>query len=382
MSRVIVSAPGKIILHGEHAVVYGKSAVAFSVGLRTKIEIDVNKEDSKLKIVIPNVGIDVEWSLQQLNEMKIAENNDDDSNVITLTNEWQRCLKFLIDSVVISGSEACHLSLLTFLFLYFGIFKKYKCSYLPLHVFISSQLPIGAGLGSSASYSVCIAASLLAICGKISPTSLTDEQLSLVSKWAYEAEKILHGKPSGVDNSICTYGGALLFKNGEILEKLSLIPSIEVMLINTKVSRNTKSLVAVLRKQYDKHKEVINHVMSAINCISESTWKMLKEYKDQTFDDLLEKLQELLTINHHLLNALGVGHPQLNTIVEIATAKKLGAKLTGAGGGGCAFILLSVANNSSQWQKEQKHVLQQILHEKGFECWDVLLGCPGVLFHQ
>lgn len=250
MSRIVVSVPGKIILHGEHAVVYGKSAVAFSIGLRTKAEIDINK-DPKLKIVLQNIGIDVEWNLQQISEMKIAES--DDYNIITLTNEWQTYLNYLVDLVLTCGNKLSHQSLYTFLFLYFNIFRKYKCSYLPLQVTVTTQLPIGAGLGSSASYSVCLAASLLAICGRISPSNLlNDDDLALINKWAFEAEKILHGKPSGIDNAVCTYGGALLFKNGEVFEKLSLIPSIEIMLINTKISRDTKALVANVKKRYDK----------------------------------------------------------------------------------------------------------------------------------
>lgn len=123
MSRIVVSVPGKIILHGEHAVVYGKSAVAFSIGLRTKAEIDINK-DPKLKIVLQNIGIDVEWNLQQISEMKIAES--DDYNIITLTNEWQTYLNYLVDLVLTCGNKLSHQSLYTFLFLYFNIFRKYK----------------------------------------------------------------------------------------------------------------------------------------------------------------------------------------------------------------------------------------------------------------
>ena len=112
-----------------------------------------------------------------------------------------------------------------------------------LEVLVSSQLPFGAGLGSSAAYSVCIAAALLASCGRIGrreervsraeredmiPATLKDrmrdrglspedicrhcccqlseDELKLVNKWGFEAEKLVHGTPSGIDNSISVFG--------------------------------------------------------------------------------------------------------------------------------------------------------------------------------
>lgn len=91
--------------------------------------------------------------------------------------------------------------------------KVIGCSYKPATMVITSELPLGSGLGSSASFCVSVAAALLSLSesiqldigsqGWISPG---DDDLDLINKWAFEGEKIIHGKPSGIDNTVSTYG--------------------------------------------------------------------------------------------------------------------------------------------------------------------------------
>lgn len=78
------------------------------------------------------------------------------------------------------------------------------------HIKIESDISIGSGMGSSASYSVCLSTAILILCGRITP-SLLSEDKELINKWAFQAERIFHGKPSGIDNSICTYGEYFIF---------------------------------------------------------------------------------------------------------------------------------------------------------------------------
>lgn len=108
---------------------------------------------------------------------------------------------------------------------------------------VNSEFPVGAGLGSSAAFSVSLTGALM----KLFSCYQGDKQL--VSDWAYQCEQIFHGRPSGIDNSICTFGGAILFKNGKVVEHRLDLPQLPIILVHTNVQRNTKVLVESATKR-------------------------------------------------------------------------------------------------------------------------------------
>lgn len=132
-----------------------------------------------------------------------------------------------------------------FLYLYIGMAKKY--SHWPvIRVEVESEFPPGAGLGSSAAFSVSLTAALFKIMTGDDPSSQT------ISAWAFRCEHLFHGKPSGIDNSICAYGGAILFQSGEVVEMLSGLRKLPALLVYTNVTRNTKVLVGAVSKLREK----------------------------------------------------------------------------------------------------------------------------------
>ena len=138
-------------------------------------------------------------------------------------------------------------SLLVFLYLFLDLSaRRTKESSLSLEVSVKSQFPTGCGLGSSAAYSVSLTAALFKA---ILPNCYNQED---IRRWAFVCEHVFHGKPSGIDNSICTYGGAILYRSGRVIEKLALDESFSALLVYTKVSRNTKSLVTALNEKLNK----------------------------------------------------------------------------------------------------------------------------------
>lgn len=145
-----------------------------------------------------------------------------------------------------------------------------------MDVFVSSEFPVGAGLGSSAAYSVAIVGALFQAW---KPELCQDRQL--ISRWAYQCEKLFHGKPSGIDNSICTFGGAILFKEGKIVENVDNLENQEIILVYTNVRRNTKILVEQASERREKFPLIISHTMDAIDNISQEVWKSLKAHENE-----------------------------------------------------------------------------------------------------
>ncbi|XP_075542705.1 mevalonate kinase [Dermacentor variabilis] len=368
------SAPGKTIIHGEHAVVYGKAAVAASVNLRTR----VTRCEHESFIVLEASDLDfVEaWPVSKFEVFSVPKVGYTASVIAFTTLVPDICSTFDVDARSLKPGDQAKLA---FLFLFTGITLRHNDGHFgPAKFTVNSRLPLGAGLGSSASYSTALATVLLAKYGAVQRT-LSSKDRELISLWAFQAECILHGQPSGIDNTICTYGGAVLFKGGKISEILESIPSYKVLLVNTQVPRNTKALVAGVKKRHDQFPEVIKPVLESIEAISETFWKLLKTAPEMA-ENIFSKALELVEMNQSLLNCLGVGHPRLDRVAEIAAQNGLAAKLTGAGGGGCALLLCCVGcqNGVGASGEAQSLAVCKQLEEEGFLYWEVDLGCPGV----
>lgn len=143
-----------------------------------------------------------------------------------------------------------------------------------------SQIPIGAGLGSSAVFGVCVAAIFYIYTHTHSQpnfvktfinTATNDEwQLfnNTVSSWAFLSERIMHGTPSGLDNTVCTFGNVVEFtKNPNRFINVDLKTKLNIMLVNTAVSRNTSEIVQKVRNLKSDHNNLIVHVMDAIGAL-------------------------------------------------------------------------------------------------------------------
>ncbi|XP_033747950.1 mevalonate kinase-like isoform X1 [Pecten maximus] len=388
MRRITVSAPGKVILHGEHAVVYGKKALAASLNLRTYMSvtkrgdnlINLHFPDIELKLSLP-CGIDVSG-----NNTK----NGDVTSPIPASDDVIETLKKL-SGLDVDASQSQTLAVVSFLYVYTEISKASKSPLPGIDVGVQSELPIGAGLGSSASYSVCLAAALLQLGSHINESkfssntetdtlyqsSWTHNETELIKKWSYISEKIMHGNPSGVDNSVTTFGGAIEFRKGNITN-LSQMPEIKILLVNTKVPRSTKTLVSNVRTKYDKYVDVIGPIMDAIDAVTTRSIDTYSNLLDNghSSPSLYKDLGELIDINQGLLRTLGVSHSRLDRVCEVTAALGLHAKLTGAGGGGCAFCLITPGTPKA----DVKEVMSQ-LRAEGFECWKTNICGQGVIRH-
>lgn len=407
LQKIVMSAPGKVILHGDHSVVYGKRGIAVSLDLRTTLTLTRNNDTVTLDL--PDVKIRECWSLaavQRLYNLLGITNKRSVQSNFTVKNLQPQESKIIKDFLCINSDSQTQRTkaLLSFFHFYTSLLPCVE----GFTIYVSSQIPTGAGLGSSAAYAVCLAGALLVLSGTLSPSSLcaSAEQkirknaMELSSKWTYTSEAIMHGTPSGIDNTTCSFGGVISFKDGNINTEGSC--GLQIMLVNTKVPRSTEALVTSVRHKHDKYPHIINPILNAMDALAEHALTILKELskfdtKSQsseilqttikntleggvnasTISSLYEELGELIDMNHKLLGTLGVSHPTLEKVVELSSEHGLHAKLTGAGGGGFALILVPLRRKVDTF-KQCMDALQSL----GCQVWMVDLGVPGLCLHS
>jgi len=289
---VTASAPAKVILFGEHFVVYGEPAVVLAIDKRAYATVQLRKDE---RINIKSTDLRVSGTFK--GERFQGERGGSKAR---LTLEP-------IKSAVRQVLERAQ--------------KK-----VGVNVKISSDIPVSAGLGSSAA----VAASTIMAVGNLLGMGLSRDQ---VFHMAYESERYVHGTPSGIDPAISTYGGALRFERGKDFTPLDVGINIPLVIGNTEVKRSTGELVAIVRQKMEQYPIITNLIIRIGGKIALDAVEALKK-------DDLKTVGELMNINHAMLYAVGVSHEALERLVYAARkGGSLGAKLTGGGGGGCIIAL-------------------------------------------
>ncbi|MFO7991517.1 MAG: mevalonate kinase [Thermoplasmata archaeon] len=277
---VCCSAPGKVILFGEHAVVYGKPAIALSVNKR--ISSIMSWGDKKTTI----------------NHMELDEEKQ----------------PFLVRAI-----EKTNI-------------KK------PLSVTTESDLPSGAGMGSSAALTVSLLGSLHAL-------KEEDTENETIAEEAFDVEYDVQGSASPIDTSTSVHGRAIFISDREeknLLWSISKgdklwnihhmdLPDMKLVIGHTGIHAPTGPLVKMVGEFYNANnfaKEVIDEIGMVV----------LKGKKALNNGDL-EEVGRLMNKNHKLLRILGVSHPRLESLVRATRKHSYGSKLTGAGGGGAMISL-------------------------------------------
>lgn len=277
-------ASGKVILLGEHAAVYGKHVLALPIEA-AMVASASERPGGATKLSIPNWGVEQEWRAEQS----------------------------------APGSAAAVIALIT---------EKlgYKHHGFDLHV--DSRIPAAMGLGSSASLAVAVIRSL----NHLLQRKMTDIE---VDKLAFECERLSHGTPSGIDNNMATFGQPVLFSKGrETRTRPITLAETPPLVIAASGSRgSTKEQVAAVHFRYERNREIYETIFNEIDEISIAGAIALREC-DYT------QLGSLMNVCHGFLNAIEVSTPELEKMIHIARSNgAIGAKLTGAGGGGSIVAL-------------------------------------------
>jgi mevalonate kinase len=251
---------------------------------------------------------------------------------------------------------------------------------------LRSTIPIGAGLGSSGSIAVCLSTALLLQIRTLSgphPDQPSDEahvQIERINRWAFVAEMCIHGNPSGVDNTVSTRGKAVVFQrtgNGkpQSVRPITNFPELPLLLADTKQAKSTAHEVAKVGALKNKHPQLTGTILDAIDQVTSTALEVLqKDDFDSTDEADLSLVGELMRINHGLLVSLGVSHPRLERVRELADHQGIGwTKLTGAGGGGCSITLLR-----PNVGHEKLALLEKRLDGEGYQRFETTLGGDGV----
>ncbi|MCK5660003.1 MAG: mevalonate kinase [Methanosarcinales archaeon] len=191
-----------------------------------------------------------------------------------------------------------------------------------IEVIIESELPVGSGLGSSAAVTI---ATLCAL-NREFDKGLTKIE---IAKTGAEVEKKIQGSASPTDTYVSTFGGVIAISKKQQLP----VPDYSIVIGNTNEFSSTRKLVTDVAKLKDAHPDIINPIIDDIGDIARQGIGLVQ-------NNDYNAIGRLMNVNHGLLDAIGVGTCKLSELVYAARkAGAYGAKITGAGGGGCMFAI-------------------------------------------
>ena len=200
-----------------------------------------------------------------------------------------------------------------------------------LRVRVKSEIPIAAGMGSSAAVAVATVAAV----ASFFKLEMSKEE---ISQLAFRAEEYVHGRPSGIDQTISTFGGVISYRRTRGFNPIEVSAPIPLVIGDTGLKRSTGKLVAMVRERREEFPGIMESIIRAGGNITVSAAEALRKGD-------LRSLGELMNLNHGLLSAIGVSNGVLDRLVNAARgAGALGSKLTGAGGGGCMIALADQSN--------------------------------------
>jgi len=278
------SAPGKIILFGEHAVVYGRPALAVPV-TQVHADVEIRTTDSAgIWIHAPDIDLHAELN--------------------TLPSDHP--IAAVIHNI---------------------LFLSRVSPFPSLEIKIASSIPVASGLGSGAAVTVALVRSL----SDHLHFPMTDED---VSAFTYDIEKLHHGTPSGIDNTVVTYAKPVYFIKGGPIEIFKVGRSFTIVIGDTGLSAPTKESVADVRRLWEADKARWNGVFDQIGDI-------VKRAREKIERGDRVSLGEAMNRNHTLLQEMTVSSPELDRLVSAArNAGALGSKLSGGGRGGNMIALV------------------------------------------
>jgi len=325
--KSIASAPGKIILFGEHFVVHGTKAILAAIDKRVTVtttftEKSTIKINSQLGTIDVPIQVDPQWQ-----EVK---------------SEF-RPFVFLANRLMTNSDKVWHPG-------NFHFFNR--C--IGLEITIDSDIPIGVGLGSS---SACCVAAANSISGLFK--ELSSEEILKIS---IESEKTIFPDTSGADCTVCTYGGMIEYPS---IEKIDNTFDLNLLIANSMIPHNTKNSVEKVSKFKENDEERFSQLCDLENGLIDEVIVAMKNNDAAAFG---LKMSE----NQKYLEEIQVSNDTLRGMISSLNEISLGSKITGAGDGGCVIALVKDENVSKV----------PALLPKDKECFSAKIDTKGVVWSK
>ena len=285
--KSIASAPGKIILFGEHFVVHGTKAILAAIDKRVTVTSSFT-ENKTIKIN------------SQLGTLEVPMSSSHEE----VENEF-RPFVYLANKIINSNQNVNG-----------------------LEVTIDSDIPIGVGLGSSSACCVAAAASISELFNELSSEEIL--------KMSIEAEKTIFPDTSGADCTVCTYGGMIEYPS---VEKIDNTFDLNLLIANSMIPHNTKNSVEKVNKFKENDEERFSQLCDLETKLIDEVITAMKN-NDATAFGL--KMSE----NQKYLEEIQISNDTLRDMISSLKEISLGTKITGAGDGGCIIALVKDENMS------------------------------------
>jgi len=305
------SAPGKVILFGEHFVVYGVKAILCAINKR--VTVTAENIEAKIISIKSNIG-----------DLELQPNK-----AISEIDSPLKPFYYLANKMIQNQNTG-------------------------IKIIVESEIPLGVGLGSS---SACCVAGAAAISRLFSDTS-KEKILEL----AIEAEKTIFQNTSGADCTVCTYGGIMEFNKENGYTKIKSEPNFHLVIANSNIEHSTKLVVNEVKSFKEKNEEEFSKLCDNETILVEEVLELLKENNTK-------KLGDKINQNQKYLEAIGVSNEKIKEMILIGMKSSFGAKITGAGGGGCIFALTDETNLNETINQ---------FRNKSYECFSVKIDLKGL----
>ena len=282
------SAPGKVILFGEHFVVYGVKAILCAINKR--ITVTAERIDENQISIQSDIG-----------NLTLKPNK-----LISEINSPLKPLYYLANKMLLTQNQSSGIKII-----------------------VESEIPSGVGLGSSSACCVAGAAAISRL--------FTEKSQEEILELAIEAEKTIFENTSGADCTVCVHGGIMEYdkKNGFV--KIKSEPSFHIVITNSNKTHSTESAVARVKLFQEKNKKEFSKL-----CENESN--LIDDILNLLQQNNIRELGQKIIQNQEYLEIIGVSNAKLREMIKIGQETSYGTKITGAGEGGCVFSLTDAKN--------------------------------------